>query len=83
MRRDAGLAKCTADAPDTGNGYARPTPSSNRRAPMKVAGLEIVRCDAGWRNYHFLKLTTDDGIIGWSEFDEGFGSPGVSAVIEG
>jgi galactonate dehydratase len=49
---------------------------------MKVAGLEILRCDAGWRNYHFLKLTTNDGIIGWSEFDEGFGSPGVSAVIE-
>jgi galactonate dehydratase len=49
---------------------------------MKVEGLEILRCDAGWRNYHFLKLTTDNGIIGWSEFDEGFGSPGVSAVIE-
>jgi L-alanine-DL-glutamate epimerase-like enolase superfamily enzyme len=49
---------------------------------MNVAGLEILRCDAGWRNYHFLKLTTDDGIIGWSEFDEGFGSPGVGAVIE-
>ena len=49
---------------------------------MKVAGLEILRCDAGWRNYHFLKLTTDDSIVGWSEFDEGFGSPGVSAVIE-
>jgi len=49
---------------------------------MKVESLEILRCDAGWRNYHFLKLTTDDGIIGWSEFDEGFGSPGVSAVIE-
>jgi galactonate dehydratase len=49
---------------------------------MKVAGLEVLRCDAGWRNYHFLKLTTEDGITGWSEFDEGFGSPGVSAVIE-
>jgi L-alanine-DL-glutamate epimerase-like enolase superfamily enzyme len=49
---------------------------------MKVKGLEILRCDAGWRNYHFLKLTTDEGVIGWSEFDEGFGSPGVSAVIE-
>jgi len=50
--------------------------------PMKVADLDILRCDAGWRNYHFLKLTTDDGIVGWSEFDEGFGSPGVGAVIE-
>jgi galactonate dehydratase len=49
---------------------------------VKVAGLEILRCDAGWRNYHFLKLTTDSGIVGWSEFDEGFGSPGVGAVIE-
>jgi galactonate dehydratase len=49
---------------------------------MKVEGLEILRCDAGWRNYHFLKLTTAAGIVGWSEFDEGFGSPGVSAVIE-
>jgi L-alanine-DL-glutamate epimerase-like enolase superfamily enzyme len=27
-------------------------------------------------------LSTDDGLIGWSEFDEGFGSPGVGAVIE-
>ena len=49
---------------------------------MKVKSLEILRCDAGWRNYHFLKLTTADGIVGWSEFDEGFGSPGVGAVIE-
>jgi len=49
---------------------------------MQVEGLEIVRCDAGWRNYYFLKLTTDEGIVGWSEFDEGFGSPGVSAVVE-
>jgi galactonate dehydratase len=49
---------------------------------MKVKGLEILRCDAGWRNYHFLKLTTDNGVVGWSEFDEGFGSPGVGAVIE-
>jgi L-alanine-DL-glutamate epimerase-like enolase superfamily enzyme len=29
-----------------------------------------------------VKLTTDTGIVGWSEFDEGFGAPGVSAAIE-
>jgi galactonate dehydratase len=56
--------------------------SSGKEGLVKVAGLEILRCDAGWRNYHFLKLTTDGGIVGWSEFDEGFGSPGVGAVIE-
>jgi L-alanine-DL-glutamate epimerase-like enolase superfamily enzyme len=48
---------------------------------MKVAGIETLQCDAGWRNYHFLKLTTDEGVVGWSEFDEGFGSPGVSTVV--
>ncbi len=49
---------------------------------MKVAAIELLHCDAGWRNYHFLKLTTDAGVVGWSEFDEGFGSPGVGTVIE-
>lgn len=49
---------------------------------MKVAAIETLHCDAGWRNYHFVKLTTDDGVAGWSEFDEGFGSPGVTSVIE-
>jgi galactonate dehydratase len=49
---------------------------------MKVIALETLHADAGWRNYHFLKLTTDSGIVGWSEYDEGFGSPGVGAIIE-
>jgi L-alanine-DL-glutamate epimerase-like enolase superfamily enzyme len=49
---------------------------------MKVSSIETLSCDAGWRNYHFVKLTTDTGIVGWSEFDEGFGAPGVSAAIE-
>lgn len=49
---------------------------------MKVTAIETMACDAGWRNYFFVKLSTDEGIVGWSEFDEGFGSPGVGAVIE-
>src|SRR5688572_19616853 len=52
------------------------------RKQMKVKSIETLACDAGWRNYHFVKLTTDTGIVGWSEFDEGFGSPGLGAVIE-
>ena len=49
---------------------------------MKVTSIETLSCDAGWRNYHFVKLTTDAGITGWSEFDEGFGAPGVGSVIQ-
>ena len=48
----------------------------------KVTSVEILACDAGWRNYHFVKITTADGVVGWSEFDEGFGSPGVGSAIQ-
>jgi len=49
---------------------------------MKIQSIETLSCDAGWRNYHFCKITTDNGIVGWSEFDEGFGAPGVGTVIQ-
>ncbi len=49
---------------------------------MKVKSFEIFRCDAGWRIFSFLKLTTDSGLVGWSEYNESFGSPGLSAAIE-
>lgn len=48
---------------------------------MKVTAVETLACDAGWRNYYFVKITTDGGVVGWSEYDEGFGSPGVTAII--
>jgi len=47
----------------------------------RIRSLETLSCGAGWRNYYFAKVTTEDGVVGWSEFDEGFGSPGVGAVI--
>ena len=31
----------------------------------KITNVELLACDAGWRNYHFVKLTTEDGAIGW------------------
>ncbi|SEE11503.1 L-alanine-DL-glutamate epimerase [Rhodococcus pyridinivorans] len=49
---------------------------------MKIQNVETLACDAGWRNYHFLKITTDDGLVGWAEFDEAYGPPGLSTVIE-
>ncbi|MEZ5844793.1 MAG: mandelate racemase/muconate lactonizing enzyme family protein [Hyphomicrobiaceae bacterium] len=48
---------------------------------MRISKIETMSCDAGWRAYYFVKLSTDEGVTGWSEFDEGFGSPGVSQVI--
>ena len=49
---------------------------------MKVTRIETLRCDAGWRMFSFLKVMTDEGLIGWSEYNESFGSHGLSGVIE-
>jgi L-alanine-DL-glutamate epimerase-like enolase superfamily enzyme len=49
---------------------------------MKIASIESLHCNAGWRNFSFLKITTDDGLVGYSEYNESYGSRGVSSVIE-
>jgi L-alanine-DL-glutamate epimerase-like enolase superfamily enzyme len=48
---------------------------------MKIARIDDLHCDAGWRTFSFLKITTDDGIVGWSEYNENYGSHGLTAVI--
>ena len=49
---------------------------------MKVKGLKVIHCDAGWRPWTFLKIETDAGIAGWSECSESNGSPqGIAAVL--
>ena len=50
---------------------------------MKIVNVETFQADAGWRMFSFLKIVTDDGITGWSEFNESFGSVGLSDVIKG
>ena len=32
-------------------------PGKPEETAMKVTGIETLTCDAGWRNYHFVKLT--------------------------
>ena len=51
-------------------------------ADPRVTEVTTLSCSAAWRNYYFVKVTTADGTVGWSEFDEGFGSPGVGAVVQ-
>ncbi len=45
-----------------------------------VSRLDTFACDAGWRNYHFLRVTTAGGVEGWAEFDVGLGLP--SGAVE-
>ena len=37
---------------------------------MKITGVEVLYAGAGWRNLSFLKISTDAGLVGWSEFPE-------------
>ena len=50
---------------------------------MKIAKIESLHADAGHRVFDFVKITTDDGLVGWSEYNESFGGVGVSAAIAG
>ncbi len=58
-------------------------PGSPRKGRVKIARLEHLHADAGKGALDFLKLTTDDGVVGWSEYNETFGGVGVSAAIDG
>lgn len=48
---------------------------------MKIARIETLQADAGWRRACFVKISTDEGIVGWSEYGEHFGTAGVTGVI--
>ena len=38
---------------------------------MKIVEVIDLHANAGWRNVSFLKITADNGLVGWSEFYEG------------
>ena len=48
---------------------------------MRIVSIEDLHCDAGWRVWSFLKVTTDEGVVGWAEYNESYGSRGLTAVI--
>ncbi len=47
-----------------------------------IQSLETRHSDAGWRDYHFVRISTDDGVVGWSEYDENLGATGITTVVE-
>ncbi|RZS85306.1 mandelate racemase/muconate lactonizing enzyme family protein [Pigmentiphaga kullae] len=50
---------------------------------MKIARVEQFHVDGGWDDWSFLKLTTDDGLVGWSEFNQSRGRRGLASVVRG
>jgi len=49
---------------------------------VKISKVEMLHADAGWRPWSFVKITTDEGLIGWSECTDSHGSPqGMEGVV--
>lgn len=48
---------------------------------MKIVSITDHHADAGWRVVSFLKITTDEGVVGWSEFAETRSAPGLTGVV--
>jgi len=49
---------------------------------MKIARVDMLHADAGWRPWSFVKITTDGGLVGWSECTDSHGSPlGMQGVV--
>lgn len=50
---------------------------------MKITSIDTLHCDAGWRPWTFVKIVTDEGLVGWSECTDSHGSPrGIAGVVE-
>lgn len=49
---------------------------------MKIRSIEVLQADAGSRPYSFVKVTTESGLVGWSEFTAAVGNTGIVGAIE-
>jgi L-alanine-DL-glutamate epimerase-like enolase superfamily enzyme len=48
---------------------------------MKITKIEDLHADGGWRTLSYIKISTDEGIVGWAETSEGMAGPGLVMVI--
>ncbi len=49
---------------------------------MKINAINVFHVNAGWRPWTFVKISSNEGIIGWSECSDSHGSPkGIEGVI--
>lgn len=48
---------------------------------MRITKISELHADGGWRVFSFLKVETDEGVTGWSEFGETGWSRGLAGVL--
>jgi galactonate dehydratase len=41
---------------------------------MRVERIDVFRANAGWKTHSFMKVVSEGGLVGWSEFSHDFGA---------
>ncbi len=49
---------------------------------MRITDVQALHCDAGWRPWTFVKVVTDEGLVGWGECSDGRNPYGVSGCVQ-
>jgi galactonate dehydratase len=50
---------------------------------MKITRIQILQADGGYRVCSYIKLSTDQGLVGWAEYYDGFSGVSLAPLIEG
>ncbi|PYM35269.1 MAG: mandelate racemase/muconate lactonizing protein, partial [Candidatus Rokuibacteriota bacterium] len=48
---------------------------------MKIARVEALHCDGGWRPWTFVRLETDGGLVGWGECSDNRSPHGIAGCV--
>jgi galactonate dehydratase len=49
---------------------------------MRIVRAESLHADGGYRSCSFLKLSTDEGLVGWSEYYDSFSGARIDPLIQ-
>jgi len=49
---------------------------------MKIARVEALHCDAGWRPWTFARIETDGGLVGWGECSDNRSPHGIAGCVQ-
>ena len=48
---------------------------------MRISRVQAFLCDAGWRPWTFVKVETDDGLVGWGECSDSRNPHGIVGCV--
>ncbi|MCJ0766044.1 mandelate racemase/muconate lactonizing enzyme family protein [Variovorax terrae] len=48
---------------------------------MKITQVETLHADGGYRTCSYIKISTDEGLVGWAEFYDGFSGATLAPLV--